>query len=75
MIHDITGDGVSTALMDMVLSSKRVERYERRDGWPALVFEDGSMLKFVSNEIDGIAIYRNSQEEDPSERGSGRFSS
>ena len=54
---------MSTAIMDMVLSLKQVERYERQDGWPALVFDDGSVLKFVSNEIEGIAIYRHAGED------------
>jgi hypothetical protein len=63
IIHDRTGDGMSTAIMDMVLSLKQVERYERQDGWPALVFDDGSVLKFVSNEIEGIAIYRHAGED------------
>ncbi len=56
---------MSTAIMDMVLSLKQVERYERQDGWPALVFDDGSVLKFVSNEIEGIAIYRHAHEDAP----------
>ena len=68
MIHDRTGDDTSTAIMDMVLSMKRVERYERQDGWPALVFEDGSMLKFVSNEIEGIAIFRHEHEGEDARR-------
>ena len=74
MIHDTTGDGVSTAIMDMVLSLKTIERYERRDGWPALVFDDGSVLRFVSNEIDGIAIYNHAHEDHSGGR-SARFSS
>jgi hypothetical protein len=63
MIHDTTGDDISTAIMDMVLSLKTIDRYERRDGWPALIFDDGSVLKFVSNEIEGIAIYRHAHED------------
>jgi hypothetical protein len=71
IIHDTTGDGISTAIMDMALSMKKIERYERQDGWPALVFDDGSVLKFVSNEIEGIAIYRHAHED----HGSNRLSS
>ena len=74
MIHDTLGDGDSVAIMDMALSTRTVERYERQDGWPVLIFDDGSSLKFVTNEIDGIAIFRHPDEPDGREpRGSGRF--
>ena len=64
MIHDSKGDTTSVSLMDMALHQKTIERYGRDEtGWPVIFFDDGSSLKFCTNEIDGIAIYRHPGED------------
>ena len=62
MIHDSRGDDESIATMDTALSLKTVERYGREGGWPVLFFDDGASVKFVSNEIELIAIFRQPDE-------------
>jgi hypothetical protein len=64
VIHDSSGDETSVAIMGMALHHKRIESYGRDDsGWPVIYFDDGASLKFCTNEIDGIAIYRHAGED------------